>query len=480
MRNGPAEPARGGARRVERFEQPVASRGGAVAEAHDRARAGVGNRAAEVEDRDLAADAPDRVDQPRDVVEGGPAAEDDRPRLERADRAAEPVAIGRGAQRAACAARRDGARARAPGRGASRDRAGSTGRGSAGRPRGSRRDASRLCADSQPSRVAPGRIRTRRSCARPRTATSPPATAPPRPSARPSAARGSPRAGGRRAVRRMRRKPRQGGRTTAARTLGCARATIAEETLWVSSASGAAPGSRRACSGGGRRRTAAGIGKRVAALPAAERVALTPRMLAAAFVRIIQRLIEARGRRCKRRNAPCKIGPSRTSAGCHDFLPMTTFMRLRLYHHPDGARVAYRETGTGPAIVLLHSLGLSHREWEPIVARLAQALPGGAARSAAPRRLGGPPAPPLHARLAGRRGRGLLCRGRRAPRGWSPVTTSAPSWRSGRASTGRLEPSRLVLMPNRLHRRDEFPGRRMAGGSLRSRGGARPRPVVSH
>jgi pimeloyl-ACP methyl ester carboxylesterase len=47
-------------------------------------------------------------------------------------------------------------------------------------------------------------------------------------------------------------------------------------------------------------------------------------------------------------------------------------MRLRLYHHPDGARVAYRETGTGKAIVLLHSLGLSHREWEPIVEPLAE------------------------------------------------------------------------------------------------------------
>ena len=46
-------------------------------------------------------------------------------------------------------------------------------------------------------------------------------------------------------------------------------------------------------------------------------------------------------------------------------------MRLRLYHHHDGARVAYRETGTGQAIVLLHSLGLSHREWEPIVAALS-------------------------------------------------------------------------------------------------------------
>ena len=27
----------------------------------------------------------------------------------------------------------------------------------------------------------------------------------------------------------------------------------------------------------------------------------------------------------------------------------------RLYHHPDGARVAYREAGPGPALALLHS-----------------------------------------------------------------------------------------------------------------------------
>ena len=47
-------------------------------------------------------------------------------------------------------------------------------------------------------------------------------------------------------------------------------------------------------------------------------------------------------------------------------------VRLRLYHHQDGARVAYRETGTGPALVLLHSLGLSHREWEPVVAPLSR------------------------------------------------------------------------------------------------------------
>jgi pimeloyl-ACP methyl ester carboxylesterase len=46
-------------------------------------------------------------------------------------------------------------------------------------------------------------------------------------------------------------------------------------------------------------------------------------------------------------------------------------MRLRLYHHHDGARVAYWEVGTGRAIVLLHSLGLSHREWVPIVGALS-------------------------------------------------------------------------------------------------------------
>ena len=46
-------------------------------------------------------------------------------------------------------------------------------------------------------------------------------------------------------------------------------------------------------------------------------------------------------------------------------------VKLRLYHHPDGARVAYREAGTGPALALVHSTGLSHREWEPVVDELS-------------------------------------------------------------------------------------------------------------
>jgi len=45
-------------------------------------------------------------------------------------------------------------------------------------------------------------------------------------------------------------------------------------------------------------------------------------------------------------------------------------MRLRLYHHSDGARVAYREQGTGQALILWHSELLSHRELEPLVEEL--------------------------------------------------------------------------------------------------------------
>jgi len=40
------------------------------------------------------------------------------------------------------------------------------------------------------------------------------------------------------------------------------------------------------------------------------------------------------------------------------------------WHAEDGARVAYREAGSGPPLVLLHSLGLSHRELEPVVGHL--------------------------------------------------------------------------------------------------------------
>src|ERR1039458_5332954 len=46
-------------------------------------------------------------------------------------------------------------------------------------------------------------------------------------------------------------------------------------------------------------------------------------------------------------------------------------MRLRLYHHPYGARVAYREIGAGRPLAPLPWPFLSHKEWEPAVEQLA-------------------------------------------------------------------------------------------------------------
>jgi pimeloyl-ACP methyl ester carboxylesterase len=136
-------------------------------------------------------------------------------------------------------------------------------------------------------------------------------------------------------------------------------------------------------------------------------------------------------------------------------------MRLRLYHHRDGARVAYRETGTGRGLVLLHSLGLSHREWEPIVAALE-----GRFRVILPDL-------PLHGDSEDR------------PRhpytvdwmtdvmaGFSQDVIGPRPLIAGHdlgaelalraAVRGAVQPTRLVLMPNRLHRREEFAARRAA------------------
>ncbi len=129
-------------------------------------------------------------------------------------------------------------------------------------------------------------------------------------------------------------------------------------------------------------------------------------------------------------------------------------MRLRLYHAPDGARVAYREAGTGPGLVLLHSALFTHRELEPVVEHLvhrfrvvlpdlplhgdsedrprhpytldwlADVLAGFCTEVAGPRPLVG--------------GHGL----------GAEVLLRA-------VETGRLEPARMVLLPNRLHRPDE-------------------------
>lgn len=134
-------------------------------------------------------------------------------------------------------------------------------------------------------------------------------------------------------------------------------------------------------------------------------------------------------------------------------------MRLRLYHHPDGARVAYRETGTGPPLVLLHSLGLSHREWEPIVAPLSDRfrvvlpdLPLHGDSEDRPRHAYSPEwlADVLAGFCAEAGGPRCIIAGHDLGAELALLTTGSE----------RLTPSRLVLMPNRLHRRDEFVTRR--------------------
>jgi len=136
-------------------------------------------------------------------------------------------------------------------------------------------------------------------------------------------------------------------------------------------------------------------------------------------------------------------------------------MRLRLYHHRDGARVAYRETGAGPGIALLHSLGLSHREWEPIVAPLAARF-----RVVLPDL-------PLHGDSEDRpRHPYTLDWLTEVIAGFATEVIGPRPLLAGHdlgaelalrtVTTGRLEPSRLVLMSNRLHRREEFANKRAA------------------
>lgn len=136
-------------------------------------------------------------------------------------------------------------------------------------------------------------------------------------------------------------------------------------------------------------------------------------------------------------------------------------MRLRLYHHHDGARVAYRETGTGPALALLHSLGLSYREWEPVVDQLSSrfrvVLPDLPLHGDSEDRPRHPYTPDWFAEvIAG------FCREVAGPRALLAGHDFGAEIVLTAIVTGRLEPARLALMPNRLHRRDEFAGKRAA------------------
>ncbi len=135
-------------------------------------------------------------------------------------------------------------------------------------------------------------------------------------------------------------------------------------------------------------------------------------------------------------------------------------MRLRLYHHTDGARVAYREAGAGPPLALLHSGLLSHKEWEPAVEELSDRF-----RVVLPDL-------PLHGDSEQRpRHPYTLDWFAEVMAGFCAEVLGARPLVAGHDAgaeillraieLGRLAPSRLVLMPNRMHAPP-------AGGGLRA------------
>jgi len=125
-------------------------------------------------------------------------------------------------------------------------------------------------------------------------------------------------------------------------------------------------------------------------------------------------------------------------------------MRLRLYHHGDGARVAYREFGAGPPLALLHSGGLSHKEWEPVVTELADrfrvVLPDLPLHGDSEQRPRHPYTLDWFAEvIAG------FCAEVLGPRPVLGGHDAGAEILLHAIEGRRLAPSRLVLMPNRMH-----------------------------
>jgi pimeloyl-ACP methyl ester carboxylesterase len=129
-------------------------------------------------------------------------------------------------------------------------------------------------------------------------------------------------------------------------------------------------------------------------------------------------------------------------------------MKLRLYHHHDGARVAYREAGTGRPLALLHSKLLTHREWEPVVDELAHqyrlVLPDLPLHGDSEDRPRHPYTPDWVAEvMAG------FIRETCGPRPLLGGHETGALVLLHAIATRQLAPERLVLMPNPMHRRPE-------------------------
>jgi pimeloyl-ACP methyl ester carboxylesterase len=143
-------------------------------------------------------------------------------------------------------------------------------------------------------------------------------------------------------------------------------------------------------------------------------------------------------------------------------------MRLRLFHASDGARVAFREAGTGPGLALLHSLGLSHREFEPVVEHLADrhrlVLPDLPLHGDSEDRPRHPYTLDWFAEVMA-----AFCHETCGPRPLVGGHGVGAEVLLHATATGLLRPSKLVLMPNRLHRPEgEGRGRHVARALARA------------
>jgi pimeloyl-ACP methyl ester carboxylesterase len=155
-------------------------------------------------------------------------------------------------------------------------------------------------------------------------------------------------------------------------------------------------------------------------------------------------------------------------------------VKLRLYHHRDGARVAYREAGIGPALALLHSATLSHKEFEPVVEGLADrfrvVLPDLPLHGDSEDRSRHPYTPDWFAEVLGGFCQEVL--------GPHPVIGGhglGAEILLHALAREEIAPRKLVLLPNRLHRRAEH-AQLHRGFRLVARAGAVPGldHVLSH
>ncbi|MHB8531468.1 MAG: alpha/beta fold hydrolase [Solirubrobacteraceae bacterium] len=148
------------------------------------------------------------------------------------------------------------------------------------------------------------------------------------------------------------------------------------------------------------------------------------------------------------------------------------WVRLRLYHHPDGARVAYRELGTGPALALLHSGMLSHKEWEPAVEHLADrfrvVLPDLPLHGDSEQRPRHPYTPDWFGEVLGGFAAEVL--GPRPTIGGHDIGAEIMLHA---VAAGTIRPSRMVVMPTRLHTAQPRPLLRSAA-RIAARAGAVP------